>query len=147
MTNYNKEKFATEIDSITSSLSAVLQRKNADYGNNVDKNIDEWGLSSLAIRLDDKLSRFKNLIKEGNTRQVSDEAIEDTLLDLAGYAILGYRKIQEMNGEEMPKQAGEELAKMDVDRKPKPKSKGLASSKTKQEQNTRTNQRSFSFNE
>ena len=94
--NYDKQKFATEIDSITSSLSAVLQRKNADYGNNVDKNIDEWGLSSLAIRLDDKLSRFKNLIKEGNTRQVSDEAIEDTLLDLAGYAILGYRKIQEM---------------------------------------------------
>lgn len=95
--NYDKQKFADEINSITSSLSAVLQRKNADYGNNVDKNIDEWGLSSLAIRLDDKLNRFKNLIKEGNTRQVSDEAIEDTLLDLAGYAILGYRKIQEMN--------------------------------------------------
>ena len=94
---YNTQRFATEVEIIASNLVETLKSKNADYGNNVDKNIDEWGLSSLAIRLDDKLSRFKNLIKESNTRQVSDEAIEDTLLDLAGYAILGYRKMQEMN--------------------------------------------------
>ncbi|MEQ6356513.1 nucleotide modification associated domain-containing protein [Lysinibacillus sp. M3] len=97
MTNYNAQRFATEVEIITTKLVETLKSKNADYGNNVDKNIDEWGLSSLAIRLDDKLSRFKNLIKESKTRQVSDEAIEDTLLDLAGYAILGYRKMQEMN--------------------------------------------------
>lgn len=97
MINYNAQRFATEVEIITTKLVETLKSKNADYGNNVDKNIDEWGLSSLAIRLDDKLSRFKNLIKESKTRQVSDEAIEDTLLDLAGYAILGYRKMQEMN--------------------------------------------------
>lgn len=97
MTNYNAQRFATEVEIITTKLVETLKSKNADYGNNVDKNIDEWGLSSLAIRLDDKLSRFKNLIKESKTRQVSDEAIEDTLFDLAGYAILGYRKMQEMN--------------------------------------------------
>ncbi|MGE8033904.1 hypothetical protein B1B04_09445 [Lysinibacillus sp. KCTC 33748] len=97
MTNYNTQRFAIEVEIITTKLVETLKSKNADYGNNVDKNIDEWGLSSLAIRLDDKLSRFKNLIKESKTRQVSDEAIEDTLLDLAGYAILGYRKMQEMN--------------------------------------------------
>lgn len=97
MTNYNAQRFATEVEIITTKLVETLKSKNADYGNNVDKNIDEWGLSSLAIRLDDKLSRFKNLIKENKARQVSDEAIEDTLLDLAGYAILGYRKMQEMN--------------------------------------------------
>lgn len=97
MTNYNAQRFATEVEIITTKLVETLKSKNADYGNNVDKNIDEWGLSSLAIRLDDKLSRFKNLIKESKTRQVSDDAIEDTLFDLAGYAILGYRKMQEMN--------------------------------------------------
>lgn len=95
MVNYDKKQFAEEVEIIASNLVETLIKKNADYGNNVDKNIDEWGLSSLAIRLDDKLSRFKNLIK--NNRQVADETIEDTLLDLAGYAILGYRKIQEMN--------------------------------------------------
>ncbi|MFJ7982365.1 nucleotide modification associated domain-containing protein [Lysinibacillus xylanilyticus] len=97
MTNYDAKRFATEVEIIASNLVETLINKNADYGNNVDESIDEWGLSSLAIRLGDKLSRFKNLIKESKTRQVSDEAIEDTLLDLAGYAILGYRKMQEMN--------------------------------------------------
>lgn len=99
MTNYDAQRFATEVEIIASNLVETLKKKNADYGNNVDKNIDEWGLASLAIRLDDKLNRFKNLIKESNTRQVEDEVIEDTLLDLAGYAILGYRKMQEMNHE------------------------------------------------
>ena len=131
MTNYDAQKFASEIDIIASNLAETLKRKNADYGNNVDKNIDEWGLSSLAIRLDDKLSRFKNLIKEGNTRQVSDEVIEDTLLDLAGYAILGYRKIQEMNegvavydtGFDKPKELLGHMKdrELNVDRKPVPK--------------------------
>lgn len=96
MKNYVNPNFSQEIKDITEMLSDTLISKNADYGNNVDKNIDEWGLASIAIRLDDKLSRFKNLIKEGNVRQVSDETIEDTLLDLAGYSILGYRKIKEM---------------------------------------------------
>lgn len=100
MTNYDANKFGTEVEAIASNLVETLKRKNADYGNNVDKNIDEWGLSSLAIRLDDKLNRFKNLIKESNIRQVSDEAIEDTIMDLAGYAIIGYRKIKEINAKE-----------------------------------------------
>lgn len=97
MSNYNAEKFAVEIQTILATIENILNTKNADYGNNVDKNIDEWGLSSLAIRLSDKLNRFSNLIKDGKNRQVLDEAIEDTLLDLAGYSILGYRKIREMN--------------------------------------------------
>ena len=97
MINYDNQRFAREIEIIAQNLVDTLKKKNADYGNNVDKNIDEWGLASLAIRLDDKLNRFKNLIKESNTRQVEDEVLEDTLLDLAGYAILGYRKMQEMN--------------------------------------------------
>ena len=96
MADYNKEKFAEEIDIIVSNLAETLKRKNADYGNNVDKGIDKRGLGSLVQRLEDKLARFENLAEKGNPQQVLDEAIEDTLLDLAGYAILGYRKVQEM---------------------------------------------------
>ena len=96
MTNYDAEKFAGEIDVITSNLAETLKRKNSDYGNNVDKGIDKRGLGSLVQRLEDKLARFENLAEKGNTQLVLDEAVEDTLLDLAGYAILGYRKIQEM---------------------------------------------------
>ena len=118
MTNYDAQRFATEVEIIATNLVETLKNKNADYGNNVDKNIDEWGFSSLAMRLDDKLSRFKNLVKESTTRKVSDEAIEDTLLDLAGYAILGYRKMQEVNHkavEKIDKEIVEAIEKVSVE--------------------------------
>ena len=101
MTNYDAEMFAVEVDIIVSNLAETLKRKNADYGNNVDKGIDKRGLGSLVQRLEDKLARFENLAEKGNPQLVLDEAVEDTLLDLAGYAILGYRKIQEMKGMEV----------------------------------------------
>ena len=99
MKEYNAEQFANEIDVIVANLAETLKQKNSDYGNNVDKGIDKRGLSSLVQRLEDKLARFENLAEKGNSQLVLNEAIEDTLLDLAGYAILGYRKIQDMKEE------------------------------------------------
>ena len=115
MTNYDAQKFAEEIDIITSNLAETLKRKNADYGNNVDKGIDKRGLGSLVQRLEDKLARFENLAEKGNPQLVLDEAVEDTLLDLAGYALLGYRKIQEMKDVGLT-----ETTVVDIDRKPVP---------------------------
>lgn len=71
---------------ICHELNRIYQLKNKDYGNSFSKQFEEYGLVSSAIRLDDKLSRFKNLIN--NEQQVNDESIEDTLLDLANYAIM-----------------------------------------------------------
>lgn len=39
------------------------------------------------IRLEDKLNRLKALTRNGN-QQVNDESIDDTLMDLANYAIM-----------------------------------------------------------
>lgn len=39
------------------------------------------------IRLEDKLQRVKNLVRNGSAA-VNDESIDDTLLDLANYAIM-----------------------------------------------------------
>ena len=44
------------------------------------------------IRIDDKVRRLKNLRNKEN--QVKDESIEDTLLDLCGYAILTLMEIR-----------------------------------------------------
>ena len=41
----------------------------------------------VRIRLSDKLNRVKALTK-GDSQQVQDESLRDTLLDLANYAIL-----------------------------------------------------------
>lgn len=71
---------------ICHELNRIYQLKNKDYGNSFSKQFEEYGLVSSAIRIEDKLNRLKNLIN--NEQQVNDESIEDTLLDLANYAIM-----------------------------------------------------------
>lgn len=71
---------------IANKMHNIYERKNADYGDAFDKSIDEFGLISPAIRLNDKLNRFKTLITQ--SRCVDDESIQDTLMDMASYAIM-----------------------------------------------------------
>lgn len=71
---------------ICQSLNALYERKNADYGDSFAKSFEEYGLAAPCIRLEDKLNRLKSLRKR--PAQVKDESIEDTLLDLANYAIM-----------------------------------------------------------
>jgi isopropylmalate/homocitrate/citramalate synthase len=74
------------MDSILNEIRQLYNRKNADYGNSFDKTLDEFGLVASATRMSDKFNRFKSLIQ--NPAQVPDEKIEDTLIDLASYAIM-----------------------------------------------------------
>lgn len=74
------------MDAILNEIKQLYNRKNADYGNSFDKTLDEFGLVASATRMSDKFNRFKSLIK--NPAQVSDEKIEDTLIDLASYAMM-----------------------------------------------------------
>ena len=74
------------MDAILNEIRQLYNRKNADYGDSFDKTLDEFGLVASATRMSDKFNRFKSLIK--NPAQVSDEKIEDTLIDLASYAIM-----------------------------------------------------------
>jgi hypothetical protein len=70
-----------------SNLADILIKKNKDYGNSVQEQFDEYGETSLLIRLDDKLRRLKQLQKA--PAKVTSESKQDTMLDLAGYSILG----------------------------------------------------------
>ena len=74
-------------EKICQCLNALYARKNADYGDSFHKTYLEYGMAMPLIRMDDKLSRLKSLYKKGN-RQVLDESVRDTLLDLANYAIM-----------------------------------------------------------
>ena len=74
------------MEAILNEIRQLYNRKNADYGNSFDKTLDEFGLVASATRMSDKFNRFKSLIK--NPAQVSDEKIEDTLIDLASYAMM-----------------------------------------------------------
>lgn len=78
-------------EEITNKLNEIYTRKNKDYGNSFEKSCEEFGLVSPAIRMTDKLNRFKQLI---NSKPEVDESVQDTLLDLANYAILTYMYIE-----------------------------------------------------
>lgn len=67
--------------------------KNADYGDSVHDTYEKYGLVSFLVRLEDKLNRARTLSKQ--EALVNDEKIEDTLLDLANYAILAVIELKQ----------------------------------------------------
>lgn len=71
---------------ICDELTALYERKNHDYGDSFGKSYVEYGMAMPCIRLEDKLNRLKSLTR--NEQRVHDESIEDTLMDLANYAIM-----------------------------------------------------------
>lgn len=78
---------------ITNEMHEIYLAKNHDYGQSFDKTWDKFGMTSLLIRLNDKLNRLETLVNK--EQKVGDESLRDTLLDLANYAILGLIKLRE----------------------------------------------------
>ncbi len=71
---------------IAQDVAMLVLEKNADYG-------DAWqkhGLAGVLVRISDKALRLQNL--EGKEALVVDEKVDDTLMDIAGYALLGLLK-------------------------------------------------------
>lgn len=81
---------------ICNRLNSLYEAKNEDYGDSFGKSYKEYGLTVSCIRLEDKLNRLKNLNLSKYVK-VQDESIEDTLMDLANYAIM---TLIELEGEE-----------------------------------------------
>lgn len=75
-----------EFRDITNSMIQTYQAKNQDYGNSFEKSLYKFGLVASIIRLSDKMNRIESLSQK--KARVKDESIEDTLLDLANYAIM-----------------------------------------------------------
>lgn len=79
--------------SITGEMKDIYELKNKNYGNSFSKQFEEYGLTSVCIRLEDKLNRLKSLNKQGKDANVGDESIKDTLIDTAVYAVLAILEI------------------------------------------------------
>lgn len=80
------ESESGEFRDITNSMIQTYQAKNQDYGNSFEKSLYKFGLVASIIRLSDKMNRIESLSQ--TKARVKDESIEDTLLDLANYAIM-----------------------------------------------------------
>jgi hypothetical protein len=77
------------------NLHNLYITKNHDYGDSVHDTYEKYGLISFLVRMEDKLNRVRTLNKNINNIQVPTEKIEDTLLDLANYAILAVLELKE----------------------------------------------------
>jgi hypothetical protein len=80
-------KNPSDIDTITNELTTILLKKQQDYGPLNIAHAPGGAMNGLRVRMHDKLARLNNLVDKGNTPNY--ESIEDTLIDLANYAIIG----------------------------------------------------------
>lgn len=81
-----EREFKEIVEEITENLADTLVRKNHDYGDSFHKQYCKHGLIVSLLRLEEKLDRLESITNSKNI--LVDETIDDTLLDIAGYAIL-----------------------------------------------------------
>jgi hypothetical protein len=83
----------------------LLLRKNADYNSdeenvfsNFEESADIAGIDGaervLISRLAEKFQRVRSLINSDQPPQVADELLVDTILDIAGYSVIGIIMLQ-----------------------------------------------------
>jgi len=105
--------FEHRIDNYKRLQADMLQTfidKDSDYGDSFGKTFNKYGIVSAMVRMSDKLNRIDNLtnvsfrshISDSDTTMKVDESIEDTLLDLANYAMLTYLQIHKFDDELQP---------------------------------------------
>lgn len=74
-------------EDVTIALRNLYDAKNRDYGDSFGQSFQKWGLPMSCIRLGDKLNRLESFA-QNREMHVQDEKVEDTLMDLANYAIM-----------------------------------------------------------
>lgn len=72
---------------IAKGLADLYERKNSDYGDSFGKTFQSLGIISAITRISDKYNRIVSLATN-KEQKVKDEAIEDTLRDMASYCIM-----------------------------------------------------------
>ena len=85
-----------EFEDIQSEMFELFLRKQADYGpTNVGMGSDvvdtddkvKRSLAGLSVRMNDKIQRLVNLTL--HNKEPKNESLEDTLIDIANYAVMG----------------------------------------------------------
>lgn len=101
---------AERFEYLTTKMAETYRAKNHDYGDSFGQSMKEFGLVAAAVRMNDKMNRFKTLINKD--AQVKDESIRDTLMDLANYAIM---TVVELDKAEHQRKAEEKIPRPRLD--------------------------------
>lgn len=76
-----------EFKDIANDLGELYEKKNAAYGNSFGETYQKLGIISAVTRISDKYNRLCNLATNPDIDNLG-ESLEDTLKDLASYAIM-----------------------------------------------------------
>src|SRR5690625_1359348 len=79
---------------ICKQLNKVYADKNHDYGNSFGATYEKYRDISALVRISDKMNRIEQLVQTGE-QKVKDEALEDSILDMANYLIMWAMELEE----------------------------------------------------
>lgn len=83
-TNDNVAKFSD----LAMDMCKLYENKNNDYGDSFNISCTKYGPIAALTRMSDKFNRIETLILKRQEQKVEDEKLEDTLIDLANYAMM-----------------------------------------------------------
>lgn len=86
--DFKKELF----EYLTDQMNTIYQSKNSDYGDSFGEMYKKEGKASLRVVLGHKMNRFETLTREES--KPNNESIEDTLIDIANYALMSLIEIR-----------------------------------------------------
>ena len=84
---------------ICNKLNQIYEQKNKAYGDSFGETFNKLGIISAVTRISDKYNRLVNLATHPDINK-GDDAIEDTLLDMANYCIMTYMELREDKNEQ-----------------------------------------------
>lgn len=76
----------SKFDEVLKDMSDLHRKKNTDYGNAFERNLDNFGVTYGIGRLYEKVERAVQVSKNGAL--VDDERLADTIFDLGVYAVM-----------------------------------------------------------
>lgn len=80
------DEFQSELVDITDKMCNLLSSKRRSYG---PHNLTRFGLTGIVIRASDKIERLATMTQQGVQESNDGDSMEDALMDLIGYGILG----------------------------------------------------------
>ena len=68
-------------------MNALFAKKNHDYGDSFSETYRKLGIISAVTQITHKYNRLVEIVTSGH-QEIPEETIEDTLIDLANYALM-----------------------------------------------------------
>ena len=95
--NWDKYRFVpveeSTIIGMAKEIAELVENKDKDYNSPFAKTLQEYGLGTYFLRVDDKLNRLKSLLLNNKDAEVN-KSVEDTLKDIAVYTLLMLKEMK-----------------------------------------------------